>query len=483
MQYLTLKQKRIIIIILAAIIVAVVAWLLYYFLTTGQINVTTNNQKNSVLITRLSDTGDPKKQSIDTSDHTGAPKSYINDSTGNTSVRVEDGVYLIKVSDNTGNSTAEIVTIHALDTKNVTLSIKPPTTVEPVSDRAATSLVATSSSLSYIDLTNNNLYTVGVDSDETLVDSDHSLQSIQWADSTYGIGRGSDNKLYVISGNSITPFDISSIHAADLSLISYLVLPDRTVFVSDGSTLYRFASNGSHTTSYVADSGRRISLYAGDKKGDVLLSETDGSQKTDKTQLVAVSDSGSITKKDGEVYATSWSPNGSYIALSGDEVNAIVDPKLQKVANLPSGNVNSPNWLNDTTLLYGISNQLWMYDVTTGSSRVIAATDSADAITGIVPDHDNNYVYFLDHQGNGNYKLMRVGLRNQKISPTSIKLSVFLPNNVDECVMGYINFTQLAVMVHGPDGSDSDCISKTQQYLTLYGVSLTGLSIFFNTNS
>jgi hypothetical protein len=145
--------------------------------------------------------------------------------------------------------------------------------------------------------------------------------------------------------------------------------------------------------------------------------------------------------------------------------------------------VNSPTWLDDNTVLYGINDQLWKYDLPSGSASVIAKLGDTGQVSQIAPSKDGAYVYISVQKTNTSdglgFELVRLGLRNQPISPALQKIRLLIPNLVNGCALGYTNFTHPTITTQGSSSSRDLCIQNAKDYLQPYGVDLSLFQFVF----
>ncbi len=444
-------------------------WQLVGLLSTGKIAVTTNRKSNAVTIREIA-------------------SSSKRVGSGNTSVRVRPGTYVVTVTD-TKLSTQQVITIKARETKKVTIDLTAaePLGAEPASSREARSLVVGTAGASFIDASSGNTYMIGQDGNEKLIDSVRSFKSISWADPSYGVGEDKDNNLLLINSGGISPLPLPQDFRVSTKGASFAVATDRTITISDGSAVYS-ARSGEH---YVRVYAPKASLYAsvlGANNGNVLLKQVprtvdnnNHGDTADAGEYVLLDKSGSRYTRENIAYEAALSPDGQKIAISGTAGTSILDNQLRKIIDIPSPNVISLVWGNNRTLYYTINSQLWQYDTNTGRASVLADVSDKGPINTITPSQDGEYIYFLDQLNSNNlFNLYRVSLRARQPASLMIKLGVFLPNVVDACSIGYENFTQLSVVVHGSIDLQNDCLNKAQNYLQLYNVIDPTLNVSFS---
>jgi len=442
--------------LLAILIVLIVGLnLLYSYLTTGKIAVT--SEKTDGVTIRAIDT------------------AYTKTVKGSINARVKPGDYSVTV-ENTSGSSSKIVHVVARQTSPVSLHIITASQAEPVTSRAPGGLVVDQNAMTFVDINNNNLYRVTADGVEHLVDADHSLTTISWADSSYGIGEDGDAQLYIIEGDSVTPLSLPFSHNNN---VSFFITAKRTLYVSNGHYLYVQSAGGSLKRFYSADAGHIITIKAASDDYAVI---SDAAANSRKNHIALITTSGTVNNFKEEGYEIAVSPSGKNIAVTSDDETVITDNQLQEVAGVPAGNVNSPVWLNDNTLLYGVTSGLWSYDLQNSSSQKIGDVSRTGYVSSITPDKTGKYIYLLV-QNNSNsgksFLLQRINLEGKQPPGIYVRLGVYLPNTVDECSLGYENFVTMTIEVYGPAESQDDCLGKARDYLKLYNANDPSLHMAF----
>jgi hypothetical protein len=426
---------------------------------TGQVHISTTDPGADVTMTWLGDPSAVKTVNAATG-------------TGGLTASLKPGLYAATVTEN-NLSTQQTVTIVANQTTSLTLNPEQPGVIEPVSDKAAINVSASTSSLTFTDQNNNDLYTVDSSNQIHLLDSGHAFTNIEWADPSYGVGRSSNNLYYVISGGTFTPVNPPFVATTSSS---FGLAPNRQLYITDGTRLYVGQAGGAFKQ--ILKSTHHISILSAGTQA-VAISEDNGSNEHDQGTLLTVTPSGSFYQTDGESYSVAWSPNGDLLALSSDDGTEITNAQLKQSQSIPSANINAPVWLNETTLLYGLQGSLWTFNTITGQANVIAAMPSGDYVSGITPSSDSAYIYILlqDNNTSGSpaYHLYRTGLKGQTVTATQSGLDALLPDTIGQCILGYLDFTQPGVLINGPAGQASSCIQQAQSYFQPYsGILDTG---------
>ena len=456
---MTRRLKIIIISIVVVLLLGIIALVAYPYLTTAQLSITTNSSDNTIAINRIT----PNAQSIDTEN-----------ATGSFSTRVPAGTYSIAVK-NKYFASQQVVNVKAMETKNITINLNSIKDVEPVSSRSASYVVADNNSLAFIDRSNRSLYRIDSNNNEQLIDSTHGFSTAEWSDVTYGVGQDTNSNLYKINNNTVTPIVAPFSYDAKTT---YYLAPNRDLYIANGKTLYISTAEGGFKQLYV--SSQQISVITASNT-NVLLGESNPEKK--EGALVAVSRTGSTNKSTGEAYRAAWSPSGKYLVTSSDVETQVVDAKLHKVISLPTTNVNSPVWLDDHTLLYGVSDGVWKYDVQSGSATLLASVGDVGQVSQITPSKDGAYIYISIQETNNtdglSFQLSRLGLRGQVSSVAVQKIKLLIPNTISSCNLNYINFTKTTILVQGSLADKQTCLKSAQDYLWQYSVNVSQLQFTF----
>lgn len=447
-------RRRTLYIIIGIVAVIIVLFLLVlggkkpFLTTTGTLEVKVNDTKATIDIIRTI----PNPQIVDTKGATGTFSSPL-----------PVGTYIVTAKDGQSSS-QQSTTLKGGDTKKVILNLSSIGDTEPVTSRGASSLIV-DDAMAFIDRGHNGLYRVDSGNNELQIKSDLPFITARWANSSYGVAQDANGRLYRVT-DTITPITAPSQYGDSTT---YALAPNHDTYISDGKTLYIGKPEGDFKKLY--DSSKSLTIITASNNA-VLLSEIpSGSREGD---LLAIDRTGQVKRIDGEAYSAKWSPSGGLIALSNDSRAAVLDANLQTVATLPKSNVNSPTWLDDHTVLYGVNDELWKYDLPSGQATLITKFDSSGQVSEITPSKDGAYLYITvqktTQSGDLSFELVRLGLHNQPITPMLQRLRLIIPNNVNGCELGYINFARPAVTVHPTSASQDACMLSAKNYLQGYGV-------------
>ena len=426
-------------------------------LPTGTVYVSTADPSTAISLTWI---GDPSK----------VKTTGVASDTGTLNQTVPAGPYTVTAT--LGQFSAQqVITVAAGKTTNVTIKPSVLGAVEPVTDRQIAGVVATASQLSYIDTSNGNLYAVDSNGQEHLIDSGHGLTEVQWSNAGYGVAMSVTKQLFLVRGQNVAllPLPFSGI-----ATTTYGLAPNQDLYISNGKTI--FVSTGGTAFKAIYTAAGQVSIMAAGNDA-VAATETaaSGAKDQDSGNIVTVTPSGVVSKRTGGAYGAAWSSTGKYLGITSDEQTIITDPSLKQVTSFPVANVTAPAWLNDTTLFYGITSNLWEYNIVTGKAILLSTVHSGDYISGIFPSLSGDFVY-LAMQNNGSassndpFYLDRVGLNGQQASNTAVALSGLLPSQAASCTAGYLNFEQTTVEIRG---LGAGCTAAAHQLLDPFS-SITG---------
>jgi hypothetical protein len=426
-------------------------------LPTGTVYVTTADSNTAISLTWL---GDPSKvKTVDVANDVGTLDQTV--PAGPYTVTATLGQF----------SSQQVITVTAGRTTSVSLKPSVLGAVEPVTDRQIAGVLATASQLMYIDTSNGNLYQVDSSGQEHIIDSGHGLTQVQWAYADYGVAMSVTKQLYLIRGTNVAllPLPFSGI-----ATTTYGLAPNQDLYISNGKTIYVSTGGGAFKALYTS-AGQVSIMAAGNDAVAATETGASGAKDQDSGNILTVTPSGVVSKRDGGAYGAAWSASGQYLGITSDEETIITDPSLKQITSFPVGNVTAPAWLGDTTLFYGVTSNLWQYNIVSGKATLLSTVHSGDYVSGISPSLSGDYVYLV-MQNNGSassndpFYLDRVGLQGQQASNTAVALSGLLPSPVGSCTAGYINFEQTTVEIRG---QGSNCTAAAQQLLDPF-VSITG---------
>ena len=435
--------------------------LLVNYLTIGKIIVSTNGT-NDISI---------EKQGISS-----AANQAIT-GRGKLSASLRGGTYTVTVN-NRSFSSQRVVQIKSRQTEHISVNLQTIGQVEPVTSAEVYALMATSSSLTYIDLSGHSLVNVSSENQVQALLPGVSVSGLYWASPSLGVAQDQFGTLFSVQGLVVKKMSLPIIPTIN----NYAISPNGLLYFSNGKTLYAGALNGSYKQ--ILNSDTPISIINATNNG-VLISV--GADSNDvsinrKDSLQLISPQGKTYSGNIDVDDAAWSPNGLDLAVTTDTGTTVYDSHLKTLYQLPQSNVDSITWLNNTTVLYGIASNLWSYNIQTQTANVLTNVSDLGYVSEIYPSQDGSYIYIgIQSSSTNNIYLTRLGLNKQPVSAIMQQLQIFLPNIYQGCSLGYLDFTSPTIVVQDTDSSGLNCIASAQVYLQTYGVNIANLD-FVNAN-
>ncbi len=459
-------RRRIIIILLGAILLIFLIPVLWRYYHTGTIIVTSDNSNNVITLTKTSEANQPPDK--------------VKNSTGRgkLSESVASGEYTISVS---GNSVATTQTITLKPRQTLRYAINPvrATGVEPVAYKNALSMAANNEQLVYLASPSNFLYEIDRKNNLTKIGGSQAFEMARWAEPSFGVGQDSEGHLYTIIDGKIKPLNLPFAYGG--KPVGFDVSPDKTIYVSYGSDVYVGSQSRKFKMIYTATSPNPTLAAA---PGKVAVSDTKyGKNSSDisKPLLTTIDNDGKKNKKNVEAEQLGWSPQGKYLASFNQANPTIYDAALNTIAMVPTSTaVGSVSWLNDTTLLYTVGAQLWIYDLPTKKAQLLANMPSGTSITGLYPNNDRSYVYVTtggSSPDSNTNAIRRIGLKNQQVPEYIYNLQDILPEGAAGCLIGLVNFAPPASIFIQPypQTSAAVCIPQAQLQLQSQGFDISQL--------
>lgn len=373
---------------------------------------------------------------------------------GKLSAPIAMGDYTVTVNSKVF-STSKLVHIRWHQTYRETFKSAKLHDLEPVVGQDAYSVVASSNTLRY--LAGKESYIMRIDGTNTIsaLTTGNKITNVQWADPSYGIAIDTKGELFEVSENTIQALRFPVKITQD-SYATVAVNQDRSMYVSVRGVVYYGTQEAGFKKIYTSKS-ETPQIVSSPERALIINTVTSGTvapQITTTVTLISKSGDaqGSITIPQAENMPSGplfvWSPDGKRLALfGGDANNAIYDENLHKLLTIPGVGLANPHWTNNTTLFYSQQNTLWQYDTSTQNASAYAALGADTEINSITSDEQENYVYINGVIGS-THALLRVGLKDQPVSPNAYDLSIYLPIITEEgCTINYINFTNIPKIV------------------------------------
>lgn len=434
------------------IIVIAIAWQLISFLTHGRMIVSTDNSSDTIYIKRDGSDG------------------FIR--TGHTSISLtlKTGRYIVSVQGNSIAST-QVVNLKSRQTLNLRINPVSASGVEPVSDHNASDIAADSQNLSALDPISGTLYRIDSANNIVPLPISQTFRSIQWINPLRGVAQDTAGRLYLIDQSTVSPLNVPFDYA-QAGPVNYTVTAGGSIYVSAGNTVYAGGATG-FKKMYTASAAP--SLLAAQNGSLAVVEELEGNSGQDNSRITIIA-GGEVSVKQTGSFVAAWSQNGRYLAISGRDGGEVIDVKAKHVAALPHPNLSSPVWLDENTLVYAVSDQLWSYNIQTQQGRLVANMPLGAPISGAALTADKSYLYLSVRSitDGSRTKIKRVGLKGQAVDKAVYQLQDMTPQSVDLCFLDLVNFTKPTVTVS--PGTPA-CLQAAQTKLQQSGFNLSALNI------
>src|SRR5438270_13101690 len=172
------------------LLVAFVLVSVFNYLGSGKLVVKTDDSNNRISIDSAVDAQNPHS------------KNYLQQTGKQAAKRLWPGTYVVSVKADSLES-SQIVHVNARATTSVYISPGKVGAVEPVTSLAATNFAASASRLTYLNSDDSHLYQI----DETNVPrvlADIKMQSVKWADPSWGVAQDTNGLLYSVDNGAVT---------------------------------------------------------------------------------------------------------------------------------------------------------------------------------------------------------------------------------------------------------------------------------------
>lgn len=408
----------------------------WHYLHSGTIIITTNSS-SPITLTKINSSGDDDSATQSSQSFTGHKRL---------SVRVSLGQYIAEVQ---GNSigTTQLVKLTSHETLRYTINPINTTGIEPVAYQSAQDLSVGNNSLAYLDSTTKQLYRIDSQNNITAFGPAYTFQSVKWANSSFGIAQDNNMHLYVISNDTVRPLTPPQPYSPNTT-VNYAVAPDEQIYVSFGSNVYIGNASGNFRKLYTS-SGSQLGLTAGPSQVLVIQNISESAQN-----VVEVNNDGKAVSRDFDLGTVAWSPNGNYIASADEGGGTIYNTIKNTAVTIPNISqvsfINAVTWLNNSTLFYSSGSQVWVYNLNTQRSQLLANTPLANTATELALSPGNTYLYVLTGTGSGNTAIRRIGLSGQTVPSFIYQLQDIFPDLLNNYSMSLINFAGPPVILVQP---------------------------------
>ena len=435
----------------------------YHYATTATITIVSDDPKNAISIVKLS------------------TQSAGQNGYGRLTVRVSPGAYGVTVSGRT-STTKKTVTLEARHNQRYAINLRNLSDAEPVLSFGAYGITADNNRLFFVDMRDNLLYQVQSNGPATAVDSNLKFSSVKWHSPGYGVALSlNKDALYTIKDGQVARLKLpfSSGH------IDYDFTIDQTLLVTDGSVIYQQLASGNYSKLYSAVNSSIFSLTAGNNRLLVGQNKTTAKTGDDAIYLILDEHGKQLASRTGlSLYNARWSPDGKVLVVSSPSDTTLYGDRFEVVGQLPDKNVLGLAWLDDNTLMYGLGDGLYRYDLGSKTGYQLLKVTGNSGVSGVYPNQDGSQIYFLTEvsgRGNGQaYAVMRASLSTP---PNSVVFTIgaFFPLQFDQCTVDFINFIRPAIAItpYGPTVA-AGCQQQTKTLLNKAGVAETNYSFYTN---
>ncbi len=445
-----LKNKVVRLVLAILFLLFVLIWLVG-FLATGTLAVKTNDPHNIITISKLDAHG---------------KKLTIKQGQGAVSLRLHSGKYSVSAKNRVFES-GQNIEIHARKKASISLDVQVAITIEPVLASGAFDVVADNEKVLFIDTSTGSLYEISGNSAPALVSNSLTFKSARWVGTAFGLVQAADGHLYRFQDGSITPLQVPFTYTEGKE-VGYGLTGNDHIYVSSGPNIYSLEGDGTYKEIYVAKS-TSPSLVAG--KNHLAIIDgggaVNGDKKSDYGGLLALVDGdGKSVTKTIDSSAVAWSPDDKYLASSSESSSKIYDTSLKETGSYPGGGSTSVAWLDNNTLLYGISGSLWSYNVSAEKAAVIAETPLQGAVSGIYPGIGGSYVYIaVAKTTSSSFELDRINTRGEAVPDYVLQLATNFPKSLSNCQVTYVNFIKPSLLLQGDPGAGQSCLDETKRVL------------------
>jgi len=436
--------------LIGACVLVTCMFVVYESFSKGTLAVTSNEKQNPIVLTQF---GDENKKRI------------LKQSAGSLSAHLKPGKYTVSVGGQF-NATSKTVFVVARKTTHYSLFLAKPVDFEPVSDASATSVVADSSGVTFIDTSTGYLSRISAQNTLTTLNTSVGLRAAKWANSTFGIGQDVDGKLYTIMNGAVQPLSVPFNYSGDGDNSVNFSVNSSHVYVAYGEDVYIVQDGAQRKIFTGTSSNERV--YAGPDSVAIIAGSSGEGEVT--SGLAVADTSGHKFYSTRDVALAAWSPDGKHLAALGQSQGYVFDEHLHETRSFSLNDGVNLVWLNNTSFAYSQGSQLWVYDTQSQAAHVIAAGSSDKSIDEVVVDTSNNYIYAVISSDNAS-SLYRVGLRGQKVQSFTYQLPDFLPDNTSPCSLHYVNFTAPTIIGYASGTSLDSCRTKSDSILSIYGIS------------
>jgi hypothetical protein len=394
---------------------------------------------------------------------------------GKSKISLKDGVYILTAQAK-GYGESRYVTINGHSTTNVSFNKKTYSANEPVVLDNATNVFSSGKEFEYFNQDTGKIYSVDSAGGEKNIAASLSFKKVRWDKKGNILAGTTTNELYYITYSSVRllsqPSQENSSNLADFD-----ISPNGSIFLAFGKNIYAGDSTGNWKK--ISSTKGTYNLYASDNcvaSLGIFIGKIPKNIDTTSQSIVCMN--GKEINFSASVRGATWSPDGSKLAVQGENTTIYNGKTGQSIQTIPSNNrVNNFTWVSDTVLAFSTQSLLWTFDTTSSDAVAIDNLGVLGNYKGIFSDTSNNYLYTVvsNNQGATPYTVTRYPLKNQSTSSIANQLAVFLPNNVNGCSLSFINFTSITIFSAPTETNSIDCKAVAKNYLQGYGINSDSL--------
>ncbi len=435
-----------------------ISWFIWFVFTHGGINVKTKAVTAEISIAPENDEAYPTK----TKKGNGL-FSFL-----------KNGRYIVTVKDGK-KQTKTAVQISAFDIKEVTLTPPDIAFSEAVTNIPASAFAASSTTLSLLDSSNEEIASIGSDGLYKHTDSTVAYESTVWlkAGEGYAIGRSreTDDRILAKITNGTVAIIAAPKPITSQTYLAFNYSIDGTFYIVQDGELYKTTSSGYERVGTLDKKALILSISS--RYVAVLLHNEDVCE----IQFMKLADK-TIKKKSVECvqspsynYSAVWSPDEKKLAFTTGKSLEILDENLTTKATLPDYAATNPIWRDATTVIYTSGNNIWSYDTSTATTSVIASTPEYVDVQALRKADDSDMLYFSGAADN-QLTLYRVQSKGDELSD----IQKFSESNTQElsavCYAHYSNLSKPQLILSTAESTRADCASEAKSYLSSIGASI-----------
>lgn len=384
------------------------------------------------------------------------------------------GNYIITAQKN-GGAQRTLITVQPVIVTSIQLIPPEAKAIEPVTNGPMKDMSVTKNNLRYL---SSDGFLSWVDTTSPTIHQNASTRfaTIVWAKNGDGVGLVENPEsvgIVAVSGTTITPLPLP-VGVASETPLSIALTPDGVLYVTQDGVLYKRQGNGSYVpvttvvdgSTLLSANGALVVLASPRSVEDTSESSNDNIRLIDAKGSAVATASVVMGESPTNFQSVSWSPDGSKVFLMSPDLNTLTETGLEKSGQLPENTANDPVWQDNTHIIYGSGNGVWLYDTETKLSSSYALFEDGTTVTQLFEDAAGNYLYAATALADGRPELYRIALKQQpanRLANQFAKIST-LDDPLDNCRVYYMNVAQPFLVVQyatSTDGIDEDSFRKS----------------------